>query len=613
MHLGPVQCHCLDGRSFCGEHQVKQANPATFTTISQATERAGAGDTVVVRPGVYRESIRLRQSGTPDAPIRFVAEKPGTVVLTGADVVSHFKHVDGAEPIFAIPWQHVFAIDHQNGKAIEFHPDSAPVFGRAEQVIADDRQLLPCKDLNDLRAAWSDRDKRLQPPVKNLGGPFTGLFAVDTTYHILYLWLADGSDPNTHVMQASTRSQLFGVSEFESDEGVHDIDVSGFIFRYAANFPQRAAVVLHGSHNSLHNCLIEKMAGTGVSVAGSMTRCLIRDNGFCGGAVEGDNFTANQCVWENNCWKPIDRNWEAGGAKVCDSRHGEFANCIFRRNGGPGLWFDIDCRDISVHDCAFIDNELSGLFIEISDGIRAENNLVTGNAIETVGQVPGEAWSVGGIQIGESRNCVVTNNTCIDNKDGISLREIGPRTIKTRGVESTYHTSDNTITGNTIAKSHGYAIALWWDNAFFGAHPSQADKYKNPEDWQAHLRELGDGVYDPANQKLSIDGDTFTTDAKFLFGVPWRPNAKKLPTLSEFTKATGFEKDGKIADQSIAPQDSVDAAHQGIRSLCKAAIAPIFMTRALPAHRQAISAGEPSHHVRPAEFVRALVAVSGEA
>ena len=57
------------------------------------------------------------------------------------------------------------------------------------------------------------------------------------------------------------------MNEFESPAGVHDIDVSGFIFRYAANFPQRAAVVLHGGRNNLHNCIIEKMSGTGVSVA----------------------------------------------------------------------------------------------------------------------------------------------------------------------------------------------------------------------------------------------------------------------------------------------------------------------------------------------------------
>ena len=498
-----------------------------------------------MRSGIYRENVRLRQSGTPDAPIRFSAEKPGTVTICGADVVEHWKHVEGNEPVYTVAWPHVFAIDHRDGKAIEFHPESAPLFGRAEQVVADDQLLLPCKDLADLRAAWKDRENRLKPPLKNLGGPFAGMFAADTTYHVLYLWLADGSDPSSRVIEASTRSQLFGVSEFESEQGVHDINVSGFIFRYAANFPQRATVVLHGSHNTIENCLIEKMSGTGVSIAGTMRRCLIRDNGFCGGAVEGDNFLADECVWENNCWKPIDRNWEAGGAKVCDSRHGQFTNCIFRHNGGPGLWFDIDCRDISVRNCAFVENELSGLFIEISSSIRAENNYVAGNATGAVGQVPDEAWSCGGIQIGESRDCVILGNTCIGNKDGISLREIGPRTVKTRGEQSTYHVEHIDISNNIIAGSRGYDLALWWDNPFFGPHPSQHGPSQNP-------------AYNPGDQNLSIDVDTFTPGGKFLYGVPWRPKSKKLATLEEFLKSTGFEKNGKISTQSIAPVDSID-------------------------------------------------------
>ena len=396
---------------------------------------------------------------------------------------------------------------------------------------------------------------RLQPPVKNLGGPFAGMFAADTTDHQLYLWLNDGSDPNKHAMQAATRPQIFGVSEFESDEGVHNIEVAGFIFRYAANFPQRAAVVMHGHDNVLRNCLVEKMAGTGISIAGTVKQCLIRDNGFCGGAVEGDDFHVEDSAWVGNDWKPIDRGWESGGVKVAVSRRGEFKNCIFYRNGGPGLWFDIDCRDIAVRDCTFAENELSGLFIEISQGIRAEHNTVVRNAIETVGHVSDNDWSCGGIQIGESENCVIENNLCIDNKDGITLREIGPRDVKTHGEKSIYHVANNRIENNTIAQSRGYAIALWWDNAFFGPHPSQADQFKSADAWQAHLREIQDRVFDPLAQNLVIDNDTFSGGGGFLYGVPWRSGAKKLATLDEFVRTTGFEKSGRIADQSISPPD----------------------------------------------------------
>ena len=114
-----------------------------FQTISSAARVAGPGDMVLVGPGVYRESVRLRKSGAPDAPIKFIAAKFGSVILTGADPIDHLERIDGDAPIYRIAWPHVFAIDHQNGKAIEFHPENAPLYGRAEEVIADDQLLLP--------------------------------------------------------------------------------------------------------------------------------------------------------------------------------------------------------------------------------------------------------------------------------------------------------------------------------------------------------------------------------------------------------------------------------------------------------------------------------------
>src|SRR5437764_7632131 len=74
--------------------------PNVFPTISQAVEVAAAGDTVSVRPGVYRENVRLKQSGTPEARIRFVAQIPGTVVITGADPLANATRLEGDEPIY---------------------------------------------------------------------------------------------------------------------------------------------------------------------------------------------------------------------------------------------------------------------------------------------------------------------------------------------------------------------------------------------------------------------------------------------------------------------------------------------------------------------------------
>ena len=51
--------------------QAADENPATpdrpLKTVGKAALLAKPGDTVLVRPGVYREAVRLRQSGTAEA------------------------------------------------------------------------------------------------------------------------------------------------------------------------------------------------------------------------------------------------------------------------------------------------------------------------------------------------------------------------------------------------------------------------------------------------------------------------------------------------------------------------------------------------------------------
>ena len=44
-----------------------------FRTVSKAAQVAQAGDECVVRPGVYRETVRLSASGTVGNPIRLTA------------------------------------------------------------------------------------------------------------------------------------------------------------------------------------------------------------------------------------------------------------------------------------------------------------------------------------------------------------------------------------------------------------------------------------------------------------------------------------------------------------------------------------------------------------
>ena len=60
-------------------------------TVAQAASLARAGDVVLIKPGVYREQIRLTRSGTIDRPITFAPVTPGTVTLDGTGLPYIFR------------------------------------------------------------------------------------------------------------------------------------------------------------------------------------------------------------------------------------------------------------------------------------------------------------------------------------------------------------------------------------------------------------------------------------------------------------------------------------------------------------------------------------------
>ncbi|MCC6443594.1 MAG: right-handed parallel beta-helix repeat-containing protein [Armatimonadetes bacterium] len=526
-------------------------------TINRAARLAKAGDTVIIKAGTYRESVRLEYSGTAQAPISFVADPAGSVVVTGADVITGWKKVDGEAPIYRAPWAHQFAIDIRDGKPVEHHPADDPLWGRAEQVIADGRQLLHVLNLADLKKKWKEHSEApakgqpspvLKQPVAGLGGPFEGMFWADTAGKYLYLWLSDGSDPSQRRVEAATRGQIFGVNPWESERGVENVHVRGLIFRCGATFPQRAAVWLHGKNNLLEGCLIEQMSGAGVSVGGSMRRCIVRGCGQVGGGAGGSGFVNEECLWEGNCWKPINRGWDAGGFKITDVDGGLFRRCVFRHNGGPGLWLDIDVRNVVITECVFQGNEGSGLFVEISRDITVTRNLAVENALA----VGPEGWASSGILIAESMNCVVASNTCVGNKDGITFREQGPRSLKTpdRG-ELPYHNKGNTVIANVCAFNRGYQLGLWYDNAFFGWHPAEKEKYKTEAAYGRYLKTIPGEIYDPTCQSMTIDRNLYYSDkgqSLVLYGVGWRPKHLIFQDLKAFARHTGFDALSRTAD-----------------------------------------------------------------
>lgn len=568
-----IQASCateyvVDGQNPQASDQNHGTIERPLKTIRKAAEMAYAGDSVIVKAGVYREAVPLSNSGTPQSPIRFIADPPGSVVITGADIITDWKPLTDQPSIYYVSWEYQFIINHKKGTPIEHHPEDAPIWGRAEQVIVDGYQLTPTGTLDELIKQVNQ--KKTDPSsstISKIPDPknptkWYGMFAVDTSKKEIYLYLSDGSDPNKHQIESSSRGLIFGTNPWMNRNGIENVQIFGFVFRYGASFPQRPAVWLHGRNNLIENCVIEDMSGGGVGVGGTMKHCVVRRCGHTGEGANGDNFLNEECLWEENCWKPIDRGWDAGGFKMAWSNGGVFRRCIFRHNGGPGLWFDIHVRNVLVTECVFQENELSGLFIEISRDITVLHNLMIRNGLKA----EGPSWSAGGIQIAESINCIVAYNTCIGNKDGITFREQGPRPLETKDFGTIpYHNIGDIVLGNVCASNKEYQLGIWYDNGFFGWHPSEKKKYGTEKAYQEYLETIPDQIYDPTKQNIVIDRNIYYAEPKqkmILYGVNWRPKYQEFAEIGKFTEYTGFDAHSNIADPMFMNTKSGDYRFQ---------------------------------------------------
>ncbi len=180
-----------------GTFEVAQNNPQAsddgdgsaarpWKTIVKAAEKVRPGDKVIIRDGIYREAVVVKASGTAQAPIQFEAAPGAYVVLTGADRLTGWHKVEGAVPIYQVPWTHRF-IGWSKNMA---HPDDEyhRLIGRCEQVVIDGyllRQVLAADQLAP------------------------GTFFADITNQVLQVREAGGRDLNKVFVEASSAAGNF--------------------------------------------------------------------------------------------------------------------------------------------------------------------------------------------------------------------------------------------------------------------------------------------------------------------------------------------------------------------------------------------------------------------
>ncbi|WP_419194065.1 right-handed parallel beta-helix repeat-containing protein [Novipirellula herctigrandis] len=474
-----------------------------WATISRAADVANPGDVVIIHAGVYREQVRPKRSGTQSQPICFAAADGDQVVISGADVITDWE--PAADGIWKKrDWCYQFRT-HPND---DFHR----LIGRCEQVVVDGSLLTQVATMDDMRS---------------------NTFCAATDEETLYVRLSGDADPNEHLVEASIRTQCFGLGY--SDDGIDHIQLRGLTIRHAANTAQNGALYAKGNDWLVEDCTIEWTNGTGVAFRGddiTLRRVRSHHNGQQGARGYGRGFLLEEVVLDHNNLKGFDQGWEAGAIKISRARDGIVRRCRAEFNKGNGFWFDIDVRDVLVEDCVARDNARNGIFVEISGGFVIRNNLCVRNGLDG-------KWGRGGIGIAESDDCLVERNTCMENANGIAIREQGPRKFPDMdGVPVSYHVHDLVIRDNVCASNTEYQVGYWYDNPFFGPHSSSDQDAKQQ-------------AYDPDKMAIRLEHNLYwwkSPQRLAVLGVPWRPKHKKYDELAKWQQDRDQDRWSIVAD-----------------------------------------------------------------
>jgi parallel beta-helix repeat protein len=367
-------------------------------TISAGVARAFPGDTVRVAPGTYRESIRFPRSGAgPERRIHVVAAGGGEVVVKGSDVVTGWTAAGGG-------------IWKKTGWKVN-----------SQQVFGDGRPLQQTGVTSPFHTrAWDGRP--ILPPVgRGLADMTPNSFFHDARSATLYVRLPDDGDPNAHRMEASDRDDVLssGTSSF--------IELRGLEFSHSngsAGGSMRGMVNVEGNSWTVTGCAFTYGDFVGLSISGQGHRIqdnVANHNGDLGIAINGSDAAhgwapyvgrpAQDIVLEGNetsynNYRGFYRYYQSGGVKASNSCNGvRVLRHTARANDGPGLWFDLGCRNITIAR-SILQGNSRGIEYEISDQAVISHNLVTGSSEQ-------------GIYVSASSHVSVANNTLDHNLWGI--------------------------------------------------------------------------------------------------------------------------------------------------------------------------------------------------
>ena len=321
-----------------------------LATVKAALRRATAGATIVLRGGVYHQSVNV----APSASVTIQAYPGEAVWFDGSSAVTTWTRAGSA---WATPWSLHFddsASFTAGSNAGGFVNPAYPMAAHPEQVFFDGVSLTQVADGST---------------------PQAGQFAVDPAAGQLLL----GSNPVGHAVRVSDLTQAFVVSG--------RVTLRGFGVRnYATSLPQIATVYLGGrvGGDHLENLVITDNATQGLSVGTSDTivsQVTASDNGMTGiHSNRASNIVIQNCLVTGNNREHFNAAPAAAGMKITNGDGIVVRGNVVAGNlAVNGIWTDVSTRNFDiVGNTVRANGGRFGIITELSDTGIVAGNVVSG-------------------------------------------------------------------------------------------------------------------------------------------------------------------------------------------------------------------------------------------
>ena len=349
---------------------VNQANSAN---------QQGTGVKVIVKPGVYRETVTISNYRSTGAALTVQADSPGTAVIAGSDVLSNWN--DQGNGIYTHSWSANFgACPVPSGWPTTF----AEIGRRTEMLYVNGKPLTQVMSSSALKP---------------------GTFFVNEGSNTISAYPDASVDMNSATVEAGMRSKTLNIS------GRSDIVIRGLVFRHATSCMNNTGVIVYGSSNILFDsvqALWNNWGGLGIYSTNNVTvqNSVASHNGGVGiMAAKDKNAAFNSNETDYNNWRGAQAalfDWGMGGTKLMYMRNATVQNHSSYNNQAQGLWFDTDNKDINVNGATLSGNVMSALQLEANEGpIKLQNSNLCSNGA--------------GVNLLNSQNVAIQNNDLFDN------------------------------------------------------------------------------------------------------------------------------------------------------------------------------------------------------